>query len=74
MRTPFVIAEMSGTHEGIFDRMLEGIAAAKAADADAFKTWWCSSAERAAARVHAPELVEAYRVGEFPASWLPLLA
>ena len=72
-RVPFVIAEQSGTHEGVLDRMLDGIAVAKACDADAWKTWWCSSAAKAAARVHAPELVESYRAGEFPPSWLAVL-
>jgi sialic acid synthase SpsE len=50
--------------------MLRGVATAQAAGADAFKTWWTSSAERTCDRMSAPEMLPAYRLGQFPAAWL----
>ena len=70
--TPFVIAEFASCHDGELDRMLLGVEAAKQAGADAFKTAWCSSAERVAERMHAgPENLPALRVVQWPRAWLP---
>jgi N-acetylneuraminate synthase/N,N'-diacetyllegionaminate synthase len=75
MRTPFVIAEFASSHEGSLDAMLAGIAIAKSADADAFKTAWGSSGARIAERMHAAELAEMYeRLFCWPRAWLPVLA
>jgi sialic acid synthase SpsE len=70
VRNPFVVAEFAGSHDGDLDKMLRGVHAAKQADADAFKTWWTSSAERTCARMNAPDMLETYRLGEFPMGWL----
>lgn len=74
MRSPFIIAEFASSHDGVFDHMLDGIAVAKRAGADAFKTQFMSSPERVAERMHAPEAVETYRKYQWPAAWLPLLS
>lgn len=73
MRTPFVIAEFASSHHGDLDRMLRGVAAAHDADADAFKTWWTSSAERTCERMHAPENLAINRLGQWPQGWLPII-
>ena len=70
--TPFVIAEMASTHDGVLEHMLAGVEVAKVAGADAFKTAWCSSAERVAERMHAgPENLPALKPVQWPRAWLP---
>lgn len=72
--TPFIIAEIASCHEGQLARMLASIQVAIGAGANAWKTWWTSDPERTCARMHAPEMREAYRLGAWPRAWLPSLA
>lgn len=73
MKAPYVIAEFASCHDGNLDRMLRGVRAAKAADADAFKTWWTSDPVETCARMQAPEMLSAYQLGAFPRAWLEIL-
>jgi N,N'-diacetyllegionaminate synthase len=73
VRTPFVIAEFGSCHQGDFNRAVQGIEVAKAADADAYKLQYWSSAERMRERRHVTD-PKAYVDGSVLRHWLPLLA
>lgn len=69
----FVIAECGSAHEGDLPRAFALIETAKECGAEAAKFQFWSSAQRLAARRHAPELAETYAKFSVPSEWLPQL-
>lgn len=70
----FVIAEAGSCHDGDLNRAIRLIEIAKAADADAVKFQFWSSADRLADRRHADDYRDIYKRYQVPEWWLPELA
>jgi sialic acid synthase SpsE len=74
MSQTYIIAEVGSTHMRDRNMVRAHVANAKAAGADAVKFQWTSDAKAICERRRAPEYLDAYKLIEFPGTWLNEIA
>lgn len=74
MSQTYVVIEPGSTHSRNHNQMRDHIANAAAVGADAIKFQWVSDAKKLAERRHAAQYEAAYKLIEFPKTWLHELA